>query len=294
MVRLFHVASLSALLVTRTLQGDIGGVPGLTPEQQAVQDAASIKDPDERERSLERAISAGLLAPDHKTRYQVLVYLENNRRWIDLRPFASIVIQFSKIDQNGVSGLWMLDDLELMRAPRSRREDVYRMAIVDGGITLPHGRPLPRKVAIRGACYEGMDSLAPLIREYVKAEYPEEGAKLLTALELGAGAEDREDAIRLSARHLREMDAAAVYDKMAADGDFRSVVTRVTEEGCASNPFLGGKNPGCADMKVVVGHLSAHETEVKRKALAAAGPAARVSSSAFQKSWLDRLNDAVR
>ncbi len=158
----------------------------------------------------------------------MLVYLENNRRWIDLRPFASIVIQFSKIGQNGASGLWMLDDLELMRAPRSRCEDVYRMAIMDGGITLPHGRPLPRRAAIRGACYEEMDSLAPLIREYVKAEYPEEGAKLLTALELGAGAEDREDAIRLSARHLPEMDAAAVYDKMTADGDFRSVVIWAT------------------------------------------------------------------
>ncbi len=66
MVRLFHVASLSALLVTRILQGDIGGVPGLTPEQQGVHDAASIKDPNERERSLERAISAGLLALDVK------------------------------------------------------------------------------------------------------------------------------------------------------------------------------------------------------------------------------------
>lgn len=295
MMRLVRLASLPALFGARILQGVIGGVPSLTPEQQAVHDAASIKDPDERGRSLERAISAGLLASDHKTRYQVLVYLENNRRWIDLRRFESIVIQFSKIDQNGVSGLWMLDDAELMRAPRDRREDDYRRAISSGKITLPHGGPLSRKAAILLACDEGLDSLAPLIRDYVETEHPEEYAKLLTTLELGAGAEDREDAIRLSARRLRDMDPGVVYKRVNDDPEFRGVVTRVAEEGCMYNPFLGGKNHACADMKIVVGSLSAHDAELKkRRARAAASPDGKAPSLAFEETWLGRLKQAVR
>ncbi len=220
--------------------------------------------------------------------------MSRNIRWIDLRPFASIVIQFGKIDQDGGSGLWMLDDAELMRATRLQREDYYRRAIMDGEITLPHGRPRPRKVAILGACDDGLDSLAPLIRDYVKAEYPDEHAALLTTLELGAGAEDREDAIRLSARRLQAMETDILYDRLAGDDSFRKVVTRVAEDGCASNSFLGGVNPGCSDMKVVVGRLAAHEAERKKKALAATSPDRKGPDSGFTRTWLDRLKDAVR
>jgi hypothetical protein len=266
----------------------------MTPEQQAVHDAASIKDAGERERALEKAISAGLLAPEHLTRFQVLVYLETNRRWIDLRPFASIVIQFSKIDQNGLAGMWMLDDAALIRASRHQREDYYRRAIIDGEITLAHGQPLIRKVAIRGACLEGLNSLAPLIRDHIKTEMPEEQAELLTTLELGAGAEDREDAIRLSAKRLRAMQTDMLYDRLAGDDSFRRVVTRVAVDGCTSNPFLGGKNPGCADMNAVVGRLSAHEAELQRKAPAKTSVDAKVPSSAFEETWLDRLRQAAR
>ena len=294
MMRILRLAALSGLLSARILQGDIGGVPHMTPEQQAIHDAASIKDPGERERALEKAISAGLLAPEHLTRYQVLQYLEDNRRWIDLRSFASTLIQFSKIDQNGGAGLWILDDAELMRATRYQRENFYRRAIMDGEIILPHGRRLTRKGAMLLACDDGFDSLAPLIREYATVEYPDEHVELLTTLELGAGAEDREDAIRLSAKRLQEMETAVLYKRLGSDDSFRKVVTRVAVDGCTSNPFLGGKNPGCADMRAAVSRLAAHEAELKTRAPAVTSPEARDPDAGFKKTWLDQLKGAVR
>ena len=294
MMRLLRLATLSGLLICSTLQGDIGGVPSLTPQQRAIRDAASIKDPEERQRELEKAISVGLLAPDHDTRYHVFLYLERNGRWIDIRPFAATLLRFSQLDNLGRGGLWMLDEAELMRAPRGRREDTYRMAITDGETTLPHGRPLGRKSAILLACDDGLDSLAPFIRDYVKAEYPEGYAALLTTLALGAGAEDRDDAIRLSAKRLRSMETGVLYERLAGDESFRKVVTRVATDGCASNPFLGGVNAGCADMKAAVGGLSAHESVLKRKALAVPPSDTSQRYSALDRTWLDQLKDTVR
>jgi hypothetical protein len=287
------LAFFSAALLTTTLGGMPPATLSLTPAQQAVHDAASIKDPGERERALEKAIAAGLSPPDPDASYQVYVYLADNARWIDLRPFASLLIQFGRTHLLGHRALRTLDEAELMRAPRHQREDACRMAIMDGKTLLPHGASLIRKVAILFACDDGLDSLAPLIRDYLMTEYPQEHAKLLAALELGAGAEDREDAIRLSAQRLRGMDAAALYERMDADADFRSVVTRVTEDGCASNPFLGGVNRGCADMKIVVGRLSAHEAELKKKTPAVGPLDAKVASFPPKETWLGRLRHAA-
>src|ERR1039457_2694452 len=168
MKRLLFWALCLSLLGRSPADAIVGGVLNLTPAQKAIYDAASVRDPRQREQALRQAVREGLFAKDREVRNQVFSYLSQNSRWIDLRPFAGIIEQFSKIDPLH-RGLWLLDDNQLARASRDERLATYRTAILAGEARLGRGRPLTRESAMAFAAADGMAEVEPLVTQFSPA-----------------------------------------------------------------------------------------------------------------------------
>jgi hypothetical protein len=224
---------------------------------------------------------------------EVFGYLEKHMRWLDLRPFVDLLEEYHWLDR----GRGLADHAELFRAPRDERLRVYAAAIVEGSTKLKRGTPLPRQSAMLLASDDGLAELKPLIETY----YPEEPAdvrsglplpELLTRLDLGAGAIDREDANRLASERIAAMKDGEFRDRMNTDEAFRKVVDQIATYVCAIDAFAPRRNSGCASIKDVV----KRQLQLEKTAEAArAATTTSTSTSTRQRyeerrdSWLGRM-----
>lgn len=293
MNRLFFWALCFGLLGRWPAGAIVGGVPDLTPAQKAIHDAASVRGPGQREEAVRQAIREGLSAEDKEVRNQVFSYLSQNTRWLDLRPFEKILLEFSRIDDTH-RGQWLLDDAELTHASRAVRLDLFQRAIVSGEITLPHGRALPRDLAMSFAALQGLGELEPLVEQF--ANHIEERWKESFQFEtfpalfrLGSGARDREDALRLSSLRLASMADKDVKAKMDSDAGFRGAVLQVARDVCVADPFSGRLNSGCADMKSVVGRQTALDRGTRKSEAESSVSGSGTPVNEQSETWLARL-----
>ena len=269
----------------------------LLPEQEAIDNAARLPDPVARESALREAIRKGLLETRPEVATEVLGYLGEHSRWLDVRPFEDIITEYGRSNNPTSRNVgWFLDSVELGRMSRDERLRIYSAAIVEGRTTLQHGWPLLRQTAIGAAAIDGLAELKPLI----EAHYPEESAEvrsafplpeLLVRLELGAGASDREDANRLASERLAAMKDADFRDRMNTDAAFQKVVGDIATYVCAVDTFAPRRNPGCASIKDIV----KRQEQLDKKVRQASGTATTTSISTMQRyeeridSWLGRM-----
>jgi hypothetical protein len=299
-VKVTLISPLILVTAVATRADGPGGVPSLLPAERAVRDAASLRDPAEREAALREAIRKGLLESEPKVANEVLGYLGDQMRWLDLRPFEDLLTEYGRIDPLHYRATWLLDQAELFRTPRDERLRIYSAAIVEGRTTLKHGRPLPRQSAMLLASDDGLIELKPLIETY----YPEEPAdvrsglplpELLTRLDLGAGASDREDANRLASERVAAMKDTEFRDRMNTDEAFRKVVDQIATYVCAIDGFAPRRNPGCTSIKDVVKRQLQLEKTTEEAARAATTTSTSTSTSIRQRyeerrdSWLGRM-----
>lgn len=268
---------------------------GCRPLARPVCNAAKIREPSAREPALQAAIREGLLSADHATRDQVFMYLAENTRWLDLRPYSKILEQFSETDPLH-RGLWLLDDNELARSSRDERMAAYRTAIQNGLAKLHRGRPLSRESAIAFAAAEGMvelqklaEQFSPLVEERWKKSFGFEAFPVL--FQLGEGAKDPEEASRVAAGRLQAMDDEDFALKMKDDKGFRNAVLQVARYVCAIDPFSGQRNPGCADMSSIVRRQAALEDKT-RKVTSDVGGVAQTSTG-DEEGWLPQMRHYV-
>ncbi len=271
--------------------------PPMSATTDAIEKAAMLSDPSERLEALRSAIRKGLLESEPGAAHGVFVYLSWNKRWLDLRPFEDIIMEYSRIDPLH-RGAGLLDEGELPRTSRDERLRVYSTAIVEGRATLRHGDVLVRQTAMGFAAFDGLEELKPLIEAHYMDE-PEEVrqrlplAELLIRLELGAGAVDREEAGRLASERLAAMKDGEFRDRMNTDEAFRKVVDRVASYVCAIDPFARRRNPGCASVKEIV----RRQVQLEEQALQANKAATATSTSPTQtdqdpsETWLGRMKE---
>jgi hypothetical protein len=255
--------------------------------------AGAIKDPPAREEALRAAIQEGLFSGEAARREQVFRYLAENSRWIDLRPYAEIIEQFSKTDALH-RGLWLLDDNELARSTRDERLAAYRTAIQNGVARLARGRPLTRESAIAFAAAEGMVELEPLATQFspmVEERWRKSfGFEAIPALfRLGEGAKDVEDAGRIAAGRLRAMDDDDFSSRMENDQGFRAAVLQIAQNVCAFDPFSGGRNPGCADISRIVRRQAALEEKTQKPVVQSNGAGKAPVTTERRNDWLSQL-----
>lgn len=273
--------------------------PPMNAATEAIEKAAMVTDAAERLEALRSALRKGLLDSEPSVADGVFRYLSYNIRWLDLGPFEDIVTEYGRLDPLHYRATWLLDQAELLRTPKEGRLRIYSAAIVEGTTTLRHGRPLPRQSAMLLAADDGLAELKPLVERY----YPDEPAEvrqtmplpeLLTRLELGAGAADREDANRLASERLAAMKDLEFRDRMDTDAAFRKVVEEISSYVCIPDPYLVRRNPGCASIKGVV----KRQTELEAKAAqlkslggsAATRPPASVAEQA--ETWLGKMQES--
>lgn len=295
------VLSLAFLMVGSSTGITMGSSPIVErrwgPAVQRIISAARAGDAGSREIAVRQAIEAGLLHSDRKTRDEVFSFLSQNNRWIDLRPYGDILEQFGKVDGQH-RGLWLLDEAELAHGPREMRLGFFQKAIVNGGLTLPHGRGLPRELAMSFAAIQGLAELEPLVERY--ADQVEERWKKGFEFEtfpvlfrLGSGAQDREDALLLASQRLSATAGHEVKAKMDGDAGFRGAVLQVARDVCATDPFSDRRNPGCTDMKNVIGRQIALERDARKSEMESSEPGSAVRSENKVEGWLTRLRQHV-
>jgi hypothetical protein len=274
----------------------------LLPEQEAIDNAARLPDPVARESALREAIRKGLLETRPEVATEVLGYLGEHSRWLDVRPFEDIITEYGRSNNPTSRNVgWFLDSIELARMSRERRLRLYSAAIVDGSTTLRHGWPLLRQSAMLLASYDGLAELRPLIETH----YPEETAQvrehfplpeLIVRLGLGAGAADREDASRLASERLDAMKDGDFRDRMNKDAAFAQVVDEIATYVCTGDAFAPRRNPGCASIKDIVTRQLVLETGSPQGADAADKPCAK-SMQEYQEwfmTWLGRMQQSSR
>ena len=258
------------------------------PAVKRIEAAAALPDPEARLRMLRETIESGLTSQEPGVGREVSKFLEEKQRWIDLRPFVSILDSYSA---------WLADEGEFFRASRQDRVEVCRRAIVEGKITLRRGRPIPRGVAMGIAAEEGLEELKPLIEEYydqlppvIRTYSPRE--ELLESMELRAGASDLEGAIERACERLAAMSDAELKQKMDTDVHLQQIADTLAQEACAVDPIGLRSSPGCAVLKGVVDrqeHLFQMEVEkgtVKPKWVVG-------NRAGREADWLTRLDDRV-
>ena len=279
-------------------RGDVPEGKAMGPATEAIEKAARVADPAARETALRQAIRKGLLDREPAIANEVFGYLSRNIRWLDLRPFEDILTEYSRIDPLHERAMWLMDEAELLRTPRDQRLRIYSAAIVEGTTTLRHGRPLPRQSAMLLAAADGLAELKPLIETH----YPEESAEvrrdlplpeLLTRLELGAGAADREDANRLASERLAGMKDDEFRERMGTDAAFRKVVEDISSYVCIPDPYLVRRNPGCASIKAIVKRQLDLEAKAAQVKSLGAGAATRPPKSFEQpaETWLGKMQE---
>jgi hypothetical protein len=267
------------------------------PLARPVCDAAKLKDPVEREKTLRVALQERLLSTDNITRDQVFKYLSENSRWLDLRPYGELLEEFAKLDSRP-RGLWLLDEAELAHRARDERIEVFRRAITEGRITLAHGRPITREVAMSFAALTGLTELQGLVEDH-KNEVDDVWKRSLkfesfpALFELTAGAADREDAVRRGAMKLASMGDDDFAIRMESDPGFRSAVLQVATDACAPNPLAEQRSPSCLEFREVskrqVTLQKRRQAALPSKSQEAAREATRVAPT-----WLDSLRSRVK
>jgi hypothetical protein len=178
--RVLLLAILTSALVGSALASSGKPVQSLTARQQAVRDAALIKDPATRSERLRAAIRAGLLAEAGDPLSPVFSYLVSNERWLNPLTYLDILLEFDAVDhKQWHRALRFLDQAELAKASRDRRIEVYKAAIVEGEVRLPRGERLVRASAMGLAAVDGLTELESVIDAYYmqmdaysRANYP--------------------------------------------------------------------------------------------------------------------------
>jgi hypothetical protein len=294
-VRTCLIGTIGFLAVQSSRADGPGGIPALGPAAQAVNDAARISDPVAREAALRDAIRKGLLESSPAAANEVFGYLDDNIRWLDLRPYVDLLEEYHWLGR----GRGLADHVELFCAPRDERLRIYAAAIVEGSTKLKRGTPLLRQTAMSAAAIDGLAELKPLIETY----YPEESAEvrqglplqeLLVQLDLAAGGTDREDARRLASERLAAMKDADFRDRMNTDAAFQRVVTEVAAYICAVDPYRMRRNPGCTSIKAIVKRqLQMEKTTEEAARATATTPAPPMQSyEEHRDSWLGRLQES--
>lgn len=297
-----RVALISLLILGVAVVGlatEPGGVPGLLPQEEAIEDAARMTDPTAREAALRDALRKGLLESNPLVANEVFGYLAKTIRWLDLQPFEDILTDYGRIDPLHYRAASLLDEAGLFRAPRDERLRIYAAAIVGGKTTLKRGDTLLRQTALELAAIDGLAELKPLIETYYADESPEVRRllplrDLLVRLDLDAGAADREDAYRLASERLAAMNDGAFRDRMNTDEAFKKVVDGIASDVCAVDAFAPRRNPGCASIKdIVTRQLRLEKTteEATRTATATSvSPVQRYEER--RDSWLGRMQES--
>lgn len=288
--------SFEAVIVLLLLLDSGISAGGGTPQRiwgeaaQQIQRAAALPDGVEREDALRIALRAGLTQPDKAACDEVFEYLTSNQRWLDLRPYAEIVRQVDPTHSRKAN--WLLDEAELIHGLRSDRLRWFDLAITGGEVKLPHGRPLTRELAMSFAAIQGLSELEPLIQQYA-AQVDERWRKSFqfesfpSMFELGNGAENREDALRLASERLAQMEDSDVRARMDRDAGFRMAIFQVAEDVCALNPFSGRLNKGCSKMKEVV----RRQIVLDRNTVGQASKTLKAET--FEVDWLEGLKQRV-
>jgi hypothetical protein len=228
----------------------------LTEAQQEIATAAMTKDPLERLTRLRTAIRAGLFSPTKETSDQVFEYLTENYGRIDLRPFEDVLKDFSRVYRLPDQVHALMDDSQLLHGTREERIEVLRKAIVAGEFRLPHGRKIPRELAMWLAASEGIDALEPVIQTYsgqVDERWKQAfGFQSFASLfELKRGGRDAEDSNRLAVSRIEAMADDELHGRVTADRGFGEAVLRVTEQVCGVSPASTQRSPGCGQLRDV-------------------------------------------
>ncbi len=257
--------------------------------------AASIGDPTVRNAALRDAIRTGLF--DLANDPCVLNALQEQSRWLDLRPFEDVFTEYGRLDaRRHFLAARAMDHAELDRMPRAERLRIYAASILDGGVTMRHGTGLLPWEAIALASDDGLDELRPLIEDYCEGGYPSPNQYALIRLDLGAGGVDREDAALLASQRLAAMTDEEFCERMNSDEKFHHEVRVIANYVCALSPLASRRNPGCASIRAIV----ARQLEQKRIARAAAGGAVERTAVAGRQcepldlSWLSALQAISR
>ncbi len=270
-----------------------------TPLAKPVCDAASIQEPTKRMSELRRTIQDGLLSQDGEAREQVFRYLSGNLRWIDLRPYADILLRFSSTDEWKDRGLALLDESELAQSSRGNRLGIYRQASVSGSARLPHGSPCSRRLGIELAALEGLGELKPLAEEYYgmlnQAEQKQLSLERLKVMfALTDGAEDREGAGRQAAERLNQMKDEEFASRMESQDGFAEAVTDIAAYACAKTPFTGASGAGCQAIKEIYARQRRKDVAQHQTARSEKTRVAPLGEGAKEKRWIDRLGRALQ
>jgi hypothetical protein len=260
-----------------------------------IQQAAATKDPVQREQALREAIRDGLLSTDPAVRREVFSYLSQNDRWLDLRPYTDLLEQYAAIPAEGGRGLRLADDVELFRAPRERRVEACRHAITEGTVRLRRGTEFIRFTAILLAARDGLNELTDVIQAYHSEMHPKEQgelplAQVMLRLDLGAGAKDLEDALRLASQRLAKLDATEFAGRMDSDPIFKQTVLQTARDACAANPFTHELNPGCCAIREIAARQKRLHDQRDAEMKAAGTPPAPVEIGG-PSTWLDQLRE---
>jgi hypothetical protein len=277
--------------------GPVGG--GLMPYEQKIADAARIENPALREVALRQAIEEGLLKEPYNVSYEVVRYLGANDRWIDLRPFEDILVQYHGGSPHDNGGERWVQEIKWRYLSRADRLRVCRAAIEQGRAVAPGARPVPRDVAIQSIGTYGLAELVPLVEEYYPA-LPKEQKETLSLAQLRIeanlkdGCEGREDCFDRAAQRLAAMSDEAFKKKMDGDKAFGDVVlgfNGVVRFVCERNPFNGWVNPGCQRIHGIYERQAALDKKINaERAAEGTQPQARPPEP-LRETWLQRLRE---
>lgn len=166
------------------------------------------------------------------------------------------------------------------------RRATYWKAVRDGSVTLEGVEPISRTSAIARAAFEGIEDFAPLIERYaeeIDRVNPESGyrqsARLLWYVKLRAGAKDRDDALRLHAQRLAEMEDDVFHDLMEKDLAFRSSTRWALELACSGTKAL---SPPCFDFA----RIAIRQSEFRKARLR---DGSEPDAQLFGGTWLEGL-----
>jgi len=228
----------------------------LAPPQELVdglRQAFSLEDDTEREAAIRELLDTHLVLSDLGHAKTVWMYLRQHRQWIDFSPYSDTFWRLAeRFQTSSYANLPMYSYLRT--APRDERLAIYRKALRTGSAEVAPWSPECTVFdAIHGAAYDGLIELEDDIRAAYQGIRPAlqklvSFDDLLLDLHLRAGAENRQDAARLAAERLRDMDPLEFRRSMEESPVFDRVVQETLDEVCAVSPFDDTQSPACSAM----------------------------------------------
>ncbi len=242
--------------------------------------AFEINDVSERENAIEEILREYLAHESREVVHQTIVYLGQHQRWIDLRRYDHLV---SSISPRFSLESWLagrvFDMHQLRQEPLSHRLQLYRAALIDGEVKLPHGSNFYRDDAARHVASSGLTELLPLVEEHfsetqMAIRHEITFSEFMTDYEWYLGGSDWDSAFLLAVERLDEIDECVFREQMNNGEGFREQAKRIFEYNCAENPFTGNVEPSCEYALEIYVRQKCFwfETELKRRESGAEPP----------------------